>query len=179
MNGPPCSRHLVQNLGIYFDPSLGSSKWPPSSILLSKSLSLSSPLHPSWSWLTTLPQALPVASLLVSPPPLCPCHHVPFSARVVFLQLLSQSPSLPVTSQSCRQSSNPNVSACHPKPLAPAFLPQPDLFLPLHLYAEVLYILAIYTAFLSPCGLHCLTSKSSSTLLLLPGRPPGDQPSNI
>ena len=41
--------------------------------------------------------------------------------------------------------------------LEPALLLQPDLFLPLHLYTQVLYISAIYTVFISPCDLHCLT----------------------
>lgn len=108
--------------------------------------------------------------------PTLPRHHAPRNARAVFLQ---QTRPEPTTSQSCRQSANPNDlhGIQSPLPLVPAYLPQPDLS-SLPTSTPRYYTFWPYpTVFLTPCSLHCLTSKSLNTLL--PGLSQGHQPSNI
>lgn len=82
MNGTPHSRHLVQNLGIYFDPFLGSSKGPPSSIYSTFQISQSVLPSPSLLVLAHHPAPGSSSSLLAGlPTPTLPLPSCPIQCQ--------------------------------------------------------------------------------------------------
>lgn len=82
MNGTPHSRHLVQNLGIYFDPFLGSSKGPPSSVYSTFQISQSVLPFPSLLVLAHHPAPGSSSSLLAGlPTPTLPLPSCPIQCQ--------------------------------------------------------------------------------------------------